>query len=432
VIFKRILLNRWSIAVGNYLRIGRLSILTGMVIAVITGLPHPGATADDASRSGIASPAGPNWVDVGQPVKAFRSLYTDVDASRHALNPSLVFTDSLPSLGWIELNAHGIPLLHFVHWNRSGWMKDGGAQNMDATHRAFDLTVSSNGKTPYLAWTELNVKDIPQLYVKHLAGDQWVTDGGSLNLDPTHRAANPALSAAGTAPYVAWSEYTAERIYQLHVKHLADDGWHSAGDGSLNISPTRDAIEPAVASQGSAVYVAWSELSDQNFYQVHVKRWNGSEWETLGPSLNLDPENHALNPSIVIVGQTPYAAWIEINGKGVSQLQVSRWENDSWVADETRVNSDPTRHVLSPSLVQAGSTLYVAWVEYDAKGITRVHVNHRSGDRWLSDDPRLISTSSAAASSPALAGSDTAVYIAWKEVYPNGVAQIVVKQLQHP
>ncbi len=417
---------------GKYLKIGRPWTLAGLVIAAGVGFPHYGAMAEDASRSTITSPAGPNWIDVGQPVRASRSLYTDVDASRHALTPSLVFTNALPSLGWIELNAHGIPQIHFGHWSRSGWMKDGGAQNMDSSHRAFDLTMSSNVKAPYLAWIELNAKDVPQLYVKHLLGGQWITDGGSLNLDPTHRAANPALSATGPAPYVAWCEYSVERIYQLYVKHLSEDGWHMAGSESLNISPTRDAIEPAILFQGSAPYITWAELSDQNFYQVYVKRWNGSAWEALGRSLNLDPENHALNPSIAVLGETPYVAWIEINGKGISQLQVKRWENGSWVADGTSLNSDPTRHALSPSLVQAGSTLYVAWAEYDAKGITQIHVNYRAGDRWESGDPRLNADPPAAASAPALAGSDTAVYIAWKEVYQNGLAQIVVKQLQAP
>lgn len=419
---------------GHCLRMGRLWILAGAVVAVAIELPHPGAIADDGTRSSTTLPAGPNWVDVGPPVKASRSLFTDVDASRHALTPSLVFTNALPSLGWIELNAHGIPQIHSGHWSRSGWMKDGGPQNTDSSHRAFDLTMSSNGKIPYLAWIELNAKDIPQIYVKHLLGDRWVADGESLNLDPTHRAANPALSAAGPAPYVAWCEYSADRIYQLYVKHLTDDGWRTTGSESLNISPLRDAIEPAIVFQGSVPHVTWAELSDLNFYQIYVKRWNGSAWEGLGQSLNLDPENHALNPSIAVLGETLYVAWIEINGKGVAQLQVKRWENGSWVADGTNLNRDPTRHTLSPSLVQAGPTLYLAWTEYDAKGVTQIHINHRVGDHWESDDPPLNVNAArpAASSAPALAGSDKAVYIAWKEVYQNGLAQIVVKQLQAP
>ena len=414
---------------GKCLTIGGPWIL-GLVIAAVVGMSHNGATADDGSRSAIASAAGPNWLDVGRPVKASRSLFVDVDASRHALNPSLAFTDALPSLGWIEFNAHGISQIHFVHWNRAGWIKDGGAQNMDATHRALDLTLGSDEKTPYLAWIELNAKDIPQLYVKHRLGDQWVVDGGSLNLDPAHRAANPALSTAGPVSYVAWCESNDQRIFQLYVKHLSEGGWRMDENGSLNVSPARDAIEPAIALQGSVPYLTWTEFSDRNFYQVYVKRWNGSTWELLGRSLNLDPENHALNPSIAFLGEVPYVAWTEINGEGVSHLHVKHWDNGSWVSDGTSLNSDPTRHALSPSLALTGSTLYLAWTEYNAKGISQIHVKHRTGDRWESDDQRLNTVPPSAASAPSLIGSGSSVYVAWKEVYENGLAQIVVKQLQ--
>lgn len=400
--------------------------MTAVLIAVFFVLHCDRGMAD----SGSSSAAAPNWIDVGQPVKASQSIFIDVDASRHALNPSLVFTDTLPSLGWIEFNAHGIPQIHFGHWNRSGWIKDGGAQNMDATHRVFDLTMSSNGKIPYLAWIELNSKEIPQLYVKHRMGDQWIIDGGSLNLDPTQPAANPALSATGPVPYLAWCESNTQRVFQLHVKHLSEGSWTMDGNDSLNISPTRDAIEPAIVLQGSVPYLAWAELSDQNFFQVNVKRWNGSTWELLGRSLNRDPENHALNPSIAFLGEVPYVAWTEIDGEGVSQLHVKHWDNGSWTADGTGLNIDPTRHAMNSSLVQAGSTLYAAWTEYDAKGISQIHVKHRTGDRWESDDQRLNTVPPSASSALSLIGSGSSVYVAWKEVYGNGLAQIVVKQLQ--
>ena len=417
---------------GKCLRFRNPWTLAGLVMAVAMGFPQDGRSAEDGSRSAIASPAGPSWLEMGPPVRASKSAFVDVDASRHGLNPSLVFTDALPSLGWIEFNSHGIPQIHFGIWNRSGWIKDSGAQNMDATHRAFDLAMSSNGKTPYLAWIELNGKDIPQLHVKHRLGDQWVVDGGSLNLDPSHRAANPALSATGPVPYVAWSEYNDKRIYQLYVKYLSENTWRMDGNESVNISPARDAIEPAIGFQGTVPYITWAESSDQNFFQVYVKRWNGSAWEVLGRSLNWDPENHALNPSIAFLGETPYVAWIEINGDGVSQLHVKRWENGSWVADGTSLNGDPTRHAMSPSLAAAGSTLYAAWTEYDAKGVTRIRVKHRAGDRWESDGPPFNGAMPSFSSASALAGSDSAVYLAWKEVLENGLAHIVVKKLQAP
>lgn len=406
----------------------KVAVLAGFFIAALLLFHDDRILAGD----GAPSPAASKWLDVGKPVKAFRSNYVDVDASRHALNPSIVLSDAGPTLGWVELTVHGISQIFFGHWNRSAWVRDGGSHNLDATQRAFDLSMSSNGRIPYLAWIELNAKHIPQLHVKHLEGQQWTLDGGSLNLDPRQGAANPALSATGPVPYLAWTEPNSRRVFQLYVKQLSEGGWHMDGDGSLNISPVRDAIEPAIVYSGSGPYVAWAEFSDRNVYQVYVKQWNGSTWPLLDRSLNLRPENHALSPSIAFLGETPYVAWIELNPNGVFQLQVKRWENGSWMSDGTTLNDDPSHHALSPSLVRAGSTLYLAWTEYDAKGVSRIHVKHRAGDRWVSNDPLFKSTIPAASSAPALAGSESAVYVSWKEVYPNGLAQIVVERLSAP
>ena len=362
-------------------------------------------------------------------MKGHPSPFTDVDASKHALNPSLAFTNALPSLGWIEFNLHGISQVHVGRWEPSGWIKDRAVQNMDETHRAFDLTMSSDGKIPYLAWIELNAKNIPQLYVKHPSEGRWTVDGGSLNLDPSQGAANPVLSAAGPIPYLAWCEYNPQRVYQLYVKQRSADGWHLDGSGSLNISPSRDAIRPALALQGSVPYLAWAELSDLNFYQIYVKRWNGSSWDGLGQSLNMDPESHALNPSIAVLGDAPYVAWIETDGNGIFQLHVKHWDQNRWIVDGKNLNIDIRRHAMSPSLVQSGSTVYLAWTEYDANGISQVHVKHRTADRWESDDQQLNAAPPTASSAPSLAAGNGAIYLAWKVVYPNGLAQIIVKHL---
>lgn len=376
--------------------------------------------------------AGAEWVRLGKPVKAYPSTFTYVDASRHALNPSLVFTAPAPILGWIEVNIHGVPQVYIGQWTRSGWALNRETQNEDISHRAFDLTTGSDGKIPYLAWVELNGKNIPQLHVKRRSDGQWIDDGPTLNMDPSQIAANPVLSAGGAIPFLAWCEYSPQRIFHLYVKHRSVDGWRLVGKGSLNVSSARDAIKPALAPHGSNLYLTWAELSDQNFYQVYVKQWDGSKWNRLGGSLNMDSKHHALNPSIAVLGDTPYVSWIETDEKGVFQLFVKRWDEGRWIADGKNLNIDPGGHAMSPSLIHGGTTVYLAWTEFDANGISRIHVKHRYGDRWESDDQRLDGTPAAASSAPSLASFGTGVYLAWKEVYPNGLAQIVVKRLALP
>jgi len=402
------------------------------IVAVVVQalLPSLGMTDDLPPLENKSAAAGPDWISMGQPVKASSSVFADVDATRHALNSTLTVSQALPYLGWIELNSHGVSKVYVWLWNQSGWMLTGESLNMDATHRAMDLTMSSNDKTPYVAWTEQNDKDVPQLYLKHRMGNHWIIDGGSLNLDPTHRAVNPSLAVAGSVPYLAWSEANSLWVFQVYVKHLMEDGWQLDEGGSLNISATRDAIEPFLVLQASVPYLTWIELSEQNFYQVYVKRWNGSHWELVGGSLNMEPTNHALNPSMAILGETPYVSWVEINSAGVSQLYVKNWDGNSWVTDGGSLNMDSGHHALSPSMVRQGPTLYIIWSELNADGISQIHVKHWSGKEWESDDQQLNSVPTKNAIAPSLAASDTAVYVSWKEVFPDGLYRIMVKQVK--
>lgn len=202
------------------------------------------------------------------------------------------------------------------------------------------------------------------------------------------------------------------------------------GEGSLNLDPTQDAIEPAIALQESAPAIAWMESSDRHVYQVHVKGWTGAGWQRLGQSLNIDPTSHAMNPSIALFGGSPHVAWTEIDGNGVSRLFVKHWTNGAWVPDGESLNRDPARHAMSPALMRIGSALYAAWTEYDPKGISQVHVARWTGRRWEPIDPGLETDPSIVSSSPSLADSGAGAHIVWKEINGNGLFHIVVKSLR--
>ena len=372
-----------------------------------------------------------SWTQLGPPIKASQSLFVDVDASRHALSPSLAYGNLAPYLGWIELNSHGVAQVYVRHWNGARWTRNDGTQNMDVTHPVLELALASNGEIPYLAWVEANRHAVPQLYLKHRIGDQWILDGESLNRNPAHRAANPAIVVSGPIPYLAWSEINDHDVFQLYVKHLTNGRWRSLGQDSINLSPLRDAIAPSLTlKQGSIPYIAWSELSGGQFYQVYVKRWNGSDWELLGRSLNNDPTAHALNPSLAILNDVPYVAWNEIDSGGVSHLHVKHFEKGSWRSDGGKLNLDPNQHALSPVLLPMGPVLYLSWKEYADDRSSKIHVKRWVGKTWEVMDQNLDVVPGTSGSFPSLAGSEKQPYIAWKTITKKGLYHIIVKRLQ--
>ncbi len=380
----------------------------------------------------IAAADPVEWTLVGPSVKASSSIFADVDSSRHASNPSLAFAGDRLYLAWLEPNNRGVPQVYVRHWNGSAWIKDGESQNTDVMHRAYDLTFSSNGDVPYLAWIELDDKKIAQLHLKHLTGNQWIIDGESLNLNASQPAANPSLAFNGSTPILAWSESDSNRVFHLYAKRQVDGQWHMIGDGPLNVSLLHDAIEPSIAFEETALYAAWMELSDQGFYQIRVKRWDGSQWEPLGGPLNINPSSHAMRPSVALRNRIPSVAWIEIDASGVAQFYVKSWDQDRWTSPRESLNADRTQHSLSPSLRRIGSDLYAAWAEADGNGISQIHVARSVGDRWERSSTQLNTSPPVYSTTPYLASLGENLYVAWKEVSQNGLFQIMVKSGRVP
>lgn len=378
----------------------------------------------------ISTPViGAEWIQLGKPLKAFQSTFADIDASRHALSPSLANNTSIPYLTWIELNAHGIAQAHVKYWDQNAWFPLGEALNLHLTHQASDPAIATVGANPYVAWIELNKKGIPQLYVKHWTQGGWVLEGESLNEDPTKAAANPSLTVGLGRLYLTWTEADEKRVYQVHVKTLSENGWVKLGD-SLNEDPLKDAMEPSIVMVGSTPYVAWCEKAANGRFQVYVKHRTGEAWIRDGESLNMDPSAHALSPSIASNGTIPYVAWVEFNEKGISQVHVKHWMNDTSIKNGGSLNVDPSHHALSPSLAFRNDTPYVAWAESDSRGVTQIHVKYWTGSDWALEEQTLNLDASELALAPTLGVWEDRPYVAWKESDGGGLFNIVVKARQ--
>jgi len=370
-----------------------------------------------------------SWVQLGNRLKASSSTFVDIDASRHALSPSMAIGADIPFLTWSELNAQGISQVHVKYWKQNAWITLGGMLNVDPTHKAYDPVIVTSESIPYVGWIEVNKKGIPQLHVKHWTQGGWVSQGESLNDDLTKAAANPSMTVGFGRSYLTWTEADEKRVYQIHVKSLTENSWVKLGD-SLNEDPVRDAIEPSISMVESTPYVAWCEKAANGSLQVYVKHWTGEAWIRDGESLNMDLSAHALSPSIASNGTIPYVAWVEFNEKGISQVHVKHWMNNTWVKNGGSLNVDPSHHALSPSLDFRGDTPYVAWAESDARGVTQIHVKYWTGSDWALEEQTLNLDVSKPALAPTLVVLEDRPYVAWKESDGAGLFSVVVKARQ--
>jgi hypothetical protein len=326
------------------------------------------------------------------------------------------------------MNPKGVPNVHVKRWDGSTWTLDGGALNENRMSFAFDPSIAIAGGVPYVAWTELNKTGVAQVFVKHRAPKEWVRDGTVLNVDPRRQALRPTLTAGAAAPlHLAWSEADARRVHHVYVKRLDLDGWTALG-GPLNADRGRDAMEIAVSLVGPEPYVAWSEATAGTVPQLHVKRWDGAEWQAVGGAMNRDPQRPALTPALCASEDSLYLAWIEIDAGGRPQLQLAHYLKGEWQPLESPANPEAA-YALTPTLSYFGGTLYVSWTSTDGGGVSRVQVSQWDGTAWK-NGPQLNVMAAKAALTPALSIWKSKPVVAWKELEANGVFTLAVKQQQ--
>jgi hypothetical protein len=177
-----------------------------------------------------------------------------------------------------------------------------------------------------------------QLYCSHWNGSTWVTSA-SLNQNTANWAADVSMTSVGAQPYVAWTERSQTGNAQLFVKTWNGSGWVNVGSGDLNKSSAGWAFRPRLATDGSKVYASWEEAVTPTTTtpgqpsRVFVAEWTGSSWLALGnTALNVDLVNGtAAHNSIAVVEGSPVVMWSESQTGQLQQIYAKRWNGAGWV-----------------------------------------------------------------------------------------------------
>lgn len=254
----------------------------------------------------------------------------------------------IPYVAFLEVDKTFYPqktFLYVKYWNGTQWVLRGtGPLNAAAAANttAESVSITSNGISPYVAWTEytsdepLQNTTPPQVHVARWDGTKWVAVGGSLNVNASSWANDAAITFLNGQPYVAWTEKTEAGDARLFVKTFNGTNWVLVGSGTLNKDTTTGwAFRPSIAADAAtnALYVAWVEqqaLGERA--QVYVSKYTGSNWSALGTTLNANPVlGSAQRVSLAVVGGQPVAAWGEVNAGSLRQVFAKKWNGSAWV-----------------------------------------------------------------------------------------------------
>ena len=248
----------------------------------------------------------------------------------------------------------------------------------------------------------------------------------------------PALAVVGGSLHVTWGEVDGQS-QKIRVAKF-DNGTETWAEmpapspNPINIDPTRNAHAPSIADIGGLPHVVWYEQPNACCASptVHVKRWGGSSWVSVGTDrLGVGA---GLNPDIANIGGVPHVAYEDTDNESSvgTVVTVKRFNGTSWVQVGSGANPISTYKGtpdfglpdLGPTLSEVGgATPYVAWTEpTGSSNFRQVRVkrfNGASGEQpdagtsspastRPSNQPTPASTRSAAASRTSLGSSTTA------------------------
>jgi hypothetical protein len=289
---------------------------------------------------------GESWQ--GGPVMAIDTSSKFVIQSRSQLTA----INTSPYMALLENDRKCYPWCQFAyvkHWNSATTRWDllgAGPLNRSTPGAgtspiADSVSITADGTHPFVAWTEYGETSSfqsvthPAVYVDMWNGSSWVPLGGALNLDASGWAYDAAITVFNNQPYVAWVERSQSGASRLFVKTWTGSSWNLVGAGALNRDmKTGWAFRPAINSDSSAIYVAWTEQPDLGKpAQTYVATYHDSGWINLGGPLNADPEHgSAERVTLTLFNGQPVAAWGEVAYGTLRQIFVKRWDGKSWSA----------------------------------------------------------------------------------------------------
>ena len=171
-------------------------------------------------------------------------------------------------------------------WNGSAWSSELGGGSLNVTSASWGGSPSCVWLSQlYCAWTERPTNSNPLLYVRTWNGSAWSSIGSNLNQSTAGWAVNPKLATDGTHLWLAWEEQAALSRHSLgYALQWSGSAWSYLGGpiASDVINGSIEGIDAVVV--GSALTVAFSEMSLGNLRQIHALQWNGTSWAILPSS----------------------------------------------------------------------------------------------------------------------------------------------------
>jgi Big-like domain-containing protein len=288
---------------------------------------------------------------------------TTWERSSSALNIDSTKTADSPDITTVKAGVTSMPYVAFSQFNgtsfearvrrrkgnssASTWEVPGDALQGSAGWSAVYPQIVSDPSdgTPYISWVAQSPpapnpggsEPPPPLFRLYVArgtmvtspsASYWTVIGGQLNQNEDSVSV-PDVAVVGGEPWAVWTEQVGG-VRRVRVARYSGGGWQQVGQSSVNVDPAKDVNRVRIANVGGTAYVVLDQQFGTSLFQDHVwvKRFDGTNWVSVGGPLNLDPAVAANATGIADAGGVPYVAFDQSGASAAdkSQLRVSRLE----------------------------------------------------------------------------------------------------------
>ncbi len=231
---------------------------------------------------------------------------------------------------------------------------------------------------------------------------------------------SPKIAVDGSAVYVVWTDDTPGNG-EIYFRKSIDGGvaWQITQRLTTNAG---DSESPAIAVDGSNVYVVWEDATPGIAQIYFMKSEDGGNHWKAARALTNNKTAKAGKPAIAVVGATLYVAWHnDDSAKGGNcwiALTKSADRGVGWQAAKTLSGNSGSADARNPAVAAADSGVYVVWEE-NTSGNYEIYLRKSTNGGAVWQASVRLTTNSGSSNSPAVAAMGSTVYLAWSDTTPG-------------
>jgi hypothetical protein len=246
--------------------------------------------------------------------------------------------------------------------------------NLSNTPKADSIcpSIAVSGSNIFVAWSELAKDGFQIVLAQSTNGGNSFAKGKvvskTLSGGKEADALCPKLAVSSSIVYGVWMEDSLGN-FEIAFRQLTGKCTIKVGkqikQGEcpvINLSNSeRDSVDPVIAVNGRNIYVAWADKTDGDFDIYLTASHDGGK--TFSEPINVsDDDVDSLKPALAVDGTRVYLAWVSYEDNQ-GQIKFVRSSNSGVDFDHEEVLSDPRTNARHPALTASGSKVFLAWAD---------------------------------------------------------------------